>query len=240
MSDHTRAEELIAAYALDALEPGEGLEASRDLLHHLSWCESCPRLFGDLRETAGDLALAAPVGAITSAMHDRVMNAVRAENRPAVTPARHSRLVRGLLVASVGVALGLGGLSASLSSQLAETRSERHQGDRVLAFVNHPSTRIASMSGPTDVGRMILASRPDGRAVLIGSDLRLAPGRLFEIWRRQGAELVPVDTFVPVDGRALVELRADSEGDAGLAVTIEHRRVERPTTGFVFQGSLPA
>lgn len=240
MTDHVRTEELIAAYTLDALEPGETLEVSRDLLEHLAWCWKCPRLFGDLRETAGELALAAPAGAITPALHDRVMNAVRAENRPSATLGRQSRLVRALLVASVGVAFGLGGLSAFLSNQLGETRSERRQGDRVFALVNHPSTRIVSMNSPTEVGRMALVTRPDGRAVLIGSNLRLPPGRVFEIWRRQGSRLAPVDTFVPVDGRALVELQVDPERDAGLAVTIERQRVERPTTGLVFQGSLAA
>lgn len=137
MSDHTRTEELIAAYALDAVEPGEALEVSRELIEHVCSCWTCPRLFGDLRATAGDLALAAPPCAITLAMRDRVMNAVRAENRPSVTRGRQNSLVRALLVASVGLALGLGGLSASLSSQLGETRGERP--GRSCARLRQPS-----------------------------------------------------------------------------------------------------
>lgn len=250
MSGHARIEELIAAYVLDSLEGPEALETSRDLLDHLSSCPSCAQLFRDLRETASEFALATPTSPVTPAFHDRVMVVVRAENLAVTVSDRQRRrfgwsnrdspLLRGLLAASVTVFIGLGGLSAHLSSRLSDTQVDGRQGEQALAFVNDPSTRLIRMAGSREVGRMSLAAHPDGRAVLIGSDLRLPQDRLFEIWSLRGSESIPVGTFAPVDGHALVDLRLDPDRDVGLAVTIERQRVERPTTKPVFEGSLRA
>lgn len=240
MTDHSRMEELLAGYALDALGEPEALAVGRELLDHLSSCPTCPALFRDLRETAADLALAVPGRPITPALHDRVVGAVRAESRPVPSPLPRGRLVQGLLAASVAVALGLAGLSVSLSKELGGSQDERRRDERALALVTDPATRVASMTGTGAGGRIALAARPDGRAVLIGTGLRLPAGRIFEIWRQRGSALVPVDTFAPTDGRAVVELPGNLQRGTSLAITVERQRVDQPTTEPVFQGSLPS
>ncbi|MGH9023764.1 MAG: anti-sigma factor domain-containing protein [Acidimicrobiia bacterium] len=249
MTGHARIEELIAAYALDAVEEGEALATSRDLLDHLVGCSGCRALFQDLRATAGDLALAAPPSPVSPALHQAVMEAIRppVESPVAARQGRWTRLTgtpsgrpHALVAAATCIVLGLGGLSASLAGRLSQARDGAARGEEALAFVNEPGARLITMTGQADVGRVTLASQPDGRVLLLGSALRLPDERVFEVWLTRGDELVPAATFVPQGGQAVVALRIDPARDTGVAITVERRRVERPSSPPVLQAALPA
>jgi hypothetical protein len=240
MNAHTRLEEMIAAYALDALAEEEAGEAGRELLDHLASCEQCQRLYRDLRETAADLALAAEPEPVGAALREEVLGVARETPRRPAASRGVGRVARAMLVASVAGVMALGGVSAYLAAQLGDARAERKQAQRVLAFINQPSTTVTTMQGSDGAGRMTLAVQPDGQALLIGSDLRLPRDRVFEIWLVRGPKVVPAGIFVTEDGSAVVDLRIDPERDLGVAITIERARVEQPTSEPVFQGAISA
>lgn len=238
MSEHARIEELIAAYAIDALPEDEARETGRELLDHLASCAACQGLYGQLRETSADLALAAEPEPVPASLRARVMDVTREAPAQIARPA--PSLVRRALAAAVAAVLALGGVSAFLGAQLNEARGERERARQVLAFINEPSTTVTTMRAARGAGRMTLAVQGDGRALLIGSDLELPPERVFEIWLVRGAKVVPAGVFVDDGGTAVVELRVDPDRDLGVAITIERERVEQPTSEPVFQGALSA
>lgn len=240
MNAHARFEELIAAYALDAMPDDEAHDAGRELLDHLSSCARCQSLYRELRETAADLALAVEPEPLSPEFRARVLGVTRDEPKEIASPRRVGPLARGMLVASLAGVMALGGVSAYLAAQLSDARAEREQAQQVLAFINDPTTAVTTMQGSNGAGRMTLAVQDDGRALLIGSDLRLPPDRIFEIWLVRGPTVVPAGVFVAEDGTAVVELQVDPERDLGVAITIERERVEQPTSEPVFQGAISA
>lgn len=238
MTRHRAIEEMIAAYALDALSADEMHDAGRELLDHLAWCAECQRVYRDLRETSADLALAAEPAAVSSDFRARVLSVTQQERKPSLRGT--TRAAQRVLVASLAAVMALGGLSVYLTTQLNEARSDRAQARQVLAFINQPSTRVTTLQGSGGAGRMTLAVHSDGRALLLGSELRLPPDRLFEIWLVRGAKVVPAGVFVDDAGSAVVEMTVDPARDLGIAITIEAERVQQPTGTPVFQGSIPA
>ena len=240
MSGHPRVEELLAGYALDALSPDEEHEVGREILDHLASCATCQSLYRELRETADDLALAADPEPLSAGLRARVLEVTQDASHPADVPRRFDRFARAVLVASLAAVMSLGGVSVYLAARLGDARAEREQAQQVLAFINDPSTSITTMQGSDGAGRMILALREDGRALLIGSDLRLPDDRIFEVWLVRGGGVVPAGVFTARNGAAVVELVVDLERDSGVAITIERARVKQPTGEPVFQVPITA
>src|SRR6266542_4298875 len=79
---HVEIEELIAAYAVHALDVNERAHVQTEILEHIAGCDACRNLFRDLNELSGDLALAAPPARVSEDLETRIMDAARGE-RPA-------------------------------------------------------------------------------------------------------------------------------------------------------------
>ena len=239
MTDHGGIEERIAAYALDASDP-EDRETHRELLDHLAGCASCQSLYRDMREAAGDLALAASPREVSEALEERVMGAVRGEPRVIREPLRRQgRAQRALAAAAVAVVAVLGVMNVQMASRLGDARSDVRDARVALEVLSDPRAERARLSGTGD-GTVTLAVSPDGNAVLVGDGLTVPEGRVLEIWLLRGEKLVPSETFTAPDGRALVAFRMDPARDRGVALTIEETRVLKPTGDPVFVGTLRA
>src|SRR5438132_10799221 len=90
--------ELVAAYALDALDDSERSEFEE----HLADCEQCSTELGGLRDAAAALAYVPEGPAPPAALRDRVLDRVHAERTSNVVPLR--RRVALPAVATLAVA----------------------------------------------------------------------------------------------------------------------------------------
>src|SRR6266513_3083139 len=113
--------DLLAAYALDALDDDERERFERHLLD----CEECSEQLALLREPVAALAYAAEGPVPRNELRDRIIEGARAEPRAAVIrlPRRNWALGAVAGVAAVAAALALGLWANSLSNSLDRERS---------------------------------------------------------------------------------------------------------------------
>lgn len=167
--------ELTAAYALDALDPGEHERYEA----HLASCEPCQAELAEFWQVTGALAHAAAGPAPPPALRERILEQARSE-RSNVVPLR-PRFVLPVLSAAAAVAavaaLALGLWSVSLSRDL-------DRAERVNAVLGDPNARTSQ----TAEGEASLVVTPAGEAALVVRRLAPAPaGKDYEIWVFEGA-----------------------------------------------------
>jgi anti-sigma-K factor RskA len=211
--------DLTAAYALDALDPGD----EREYEEHLSRCERCREELAAFQETAAALALAAPPASPPQALLERIVDQARREHAN-VVPLRPRRVwlaaagAAAAVAAAAAIVLGL--WAGSLSDSL-----DRERG--LVALLSDPAARTVDLSGAE--GRLVVAR--DGRAVLAVAGLGPAPqGKTYEAWVIEDSRPRRAGLFDPDDGRGLVELDEPVPDGAVVAVTLERRGgVDAPT-----------
>lgn len=215
---HEEIEELLGAYALDAVEPDEADEVER----HLVGCPRCRAEVAGHREVAAALANAGtdapeglwarisgsleetpPEGAMPSPLD---LGAARARRQ--ARPEGRRRAMTGLVAAAAVAAIVVGLLSAQVVRQgeridrlAAAVGEEGVQRAATLAALSPDARRVDLRSGD---GRLLLAAvvRPDGEGYLAADGLpTLASGRTYQLW-------------------ALVDGRPISVGVLGAAPTI--------------------
>src|SRR5258708_4608561 len=116
MMDHEAIRQAIAAQALDALDDVERASVEHELLQHIAGCDECLTLFRDLREIAGDLALASGSREVSEELESRVLAAVReipSQSDDRVSP-RRRLVVRVAAVAAIVALVASWSLSAVL------------------------------------------------------------------------------------------------------------------------------
>lgn len=196
------AHDLTAAYALDALEPGE----ARAYEEHLAVCEQCREELASLQSTAGALAYAAGPAAPPGALRDRVLAAAAAE-RPNVVPLRprwaRPRLLAAVAAVAACAIVGLAVWNVSLHNQLG--RAQEALGS-------------APLSGAK--GTVVYSG---GHGALVVSDLAPAPlGKTYEAWVLQGGRAYPAGLFAG-GGHETIVIRLTRALPTGavVAVTVE-------------------
>ena len=125
--------DLLAAYALDALDDDERERFER----HLADCEECTDQLAMLREPVAALAYAAEGPVPRNELRDRIIEGAHAEPRAAVIklPRRNWALgaVAGVAAAAAVLAIGLGLWANSLSNSLDRERNlSRSSKKRIL------------------------------------------------------------------------------------------------------------
>ena len=216
---HDDIEDLLAAYALGALEPEEITR-----LHAL--LEERPELRGilsELRSTADKLPYGLPEAMPPPELRQRVL--AYATGRAARTPVRQPGRVRSWL-------LGLGGLAAAASiaaaigwGQAIGLRSELARVNAELVAVHKDLSSaqdvIATLQG-SGQGAMVRTS--DGATVFVVKLPELQPGRIYQLWRIQGKTPASAGLF-SVDplgyGVLVLEPSQQPQGGETVAVTDE-------------------
>ncbi len=209
--------ELSAAYALDALDPGE-----RDAFErHLEQCPACRADVASFWEVSGALAFAVDGRTPSPELRDRILADARAEKQTVVSlDSRRGtpRLFTAVAAVAAVVAIGLGIYAVSLSSDLDSTRSALSAQEHAAAVLADPTaTTVALQSGS---GRLVVGA--DGDAVLVLDDLPAAPdGKTYQAWVVEGQTPVSAGTFAPNDERAIVSIPQPVPDGAVVAVTVE-------------------
>ncbi len=247
--DCAMADELAAAYGLEALSSDE----SRAVERHLESCAQPHAAAHELIAAAGFIPEALEPIAPSPALRARLMTTV------AETPQDHApravadapRMERttyveasaeprrawwqwGALpsaVAAVGLAaaVGLGAWNVSLNAQLAD----REAALRAVASAD------AAYVAQGSAGRGWVIQSGETAYFMADNLATLASGQLYELWLIDGSgNAMAAGTFDDTDGVTLVALEHDLAGATAFAVTVETERVDQPASAPVILASL--
>lgn len=216
--------DLVAPYALDALEP---LERAR-FEAHLETCEACRAELAGFAATAARLgeSLAEPA---PPALRDRIL--AQAAQTPQDRPGRHGpgRLRRTLPRLAVAAALlvgaaGVGGYALE-RQRAAEQRDQNLAITQVLGAADAQTLSKDFANGGTV--RMVMSADRDA-AVVVARDLPSpGDGKVYQVWTVRGAETHSEGMFT-ASGTMLMDGVTDADA---LAVTVEPSGgSSRPTT----------
>ena len=254
---HEEAWELLAAAALDALDPDEMAAVMR----HARGCETCSAEFGALREAAAQLAFAASAGAVPgsrrAAMRHRLLVHARADKeastgeRSGATVRSSRRLLRSLvaasmlLAASVAVVAWLAHDRARLADAL-RVASERGTAEQAVSdslrdAVAERDTLIAGITGedmsvvslaanaPRQTWALMFWNRSTNGWTFIAYNLpQPAAGRTYQLWLVTTRGPISAGTFAPApNGEAIVRATYALPRDALKAVAV----TDEPTGG---------
>jgi anti-sigma factor RsiW len=222
--------DLVAAYALDALDDDERARFER----HLAECEQCSADLAELQGAVSALAYAAEGPEPPASLRGQIVDAARSEPRAEVIrlPRRWAMpAVAAAAVAAASVAIGLGIWASSLSHSLDRERSAKsayEQAARLLAA----NPRAKALTGAR--GSLLIAA--DGRAAIVVCGLNEAPtGRAYEAWVVSGQTPRRAGLFEGGTGCRPVLLTRSVPPQSTVAVTLERKGgVDKPTTPILF------
>ncbi len=239
--NHAEAEELLGAYALDALT---GDERQR-IEEHFGSCDEHRDAAAQLRETAALLALTVEDGDPSPTLRRRIMEAVtaappqpaaRVPMPPTTPPSAMARrpVARGprwslrpayLAVAvAVLLALAAGALIGRLTGPNAATVAYTFQGDATRA--------------PGAQARLVYFKDQQAAVVAATGLPKLASGQVYELWLIKDG--VPVDEGIgsSTNGDLAARLTGDVPQFQQFAITIEPGEQRLPTTTPILLGNL--
>ena len=238
--DETEADDLLAAYALDALPEAE----ARRVEEHLRSCAEHRAAAAELRQTGSLLSLTAQEREPSPELRRRIVEAVKASPARSASAEREAphapvlatprrfplRLPRpGRLAVAAAVAIGLG-ISALIGYQVGQVTGR----PVAYTFQGDPS------AAPGAEARLVYF-KDRKEAVLAASGLpKLASGQVYEMWLIKNG--VPVDKGISAS--ATGELGAKLSGDLSqfqqFAITIEPGEQQLPTTKPILIGNINA
>jgi len=207
--------ELVAAYALNALDDSE----QREFEEHLAGCEQCRAELEGLRDAAAALAYVPEGPAPPPALRDRVLKRVHEDQRSNVVPLRRRYALPAaatFAVAAAAAAIVFGLWASSLSSSL----DRKSAIARVLAS----GTRVPMGSG----SQVVVGS--NGQAVVLSSLGRAPAGKTYELWVIQGDDVRSAGLFAQGKPGSPILLGRRVPKGAHVGVSIERSGgVQQPT-----------
>jgi len=211
--------DLIAAYALDALDESE----RREFEEHLAGCERCREELESLRDAAAALAYVPEGPAPPPALRERVLQRVHDEKASNVVPLRRRvalPAVATVAAVAAAAAIVLAVWASSLSSSL-DTKNA------ALAVLSNAASQRTSLGTASEV---VVA--PDGRAVVVSGLSRAPRGKTYELWVLDGKSVRPAGTFSRgASGSPILLARRVPRGSqVGLSLERSGGRTDHPTT----------
>ncbi len=245
---HERYEELVAGYALSALEP----EDEQELLRHLPACAVCERDLAVHRETLAHLAFAGDTVQPPPSLWEGIRSEVLSSGAPVSFPhpaaapddlarARHSRSARGAravpwiaAAAAAVLALGVAGWNVALQREREELSGRLTAAVRA---VQSGPARTVPLTGPGgDVAAVALVGRERVSLVVRTLPPNDVSSNVYVLWGKWGdGPVEPLAAFdVRTAGTAVVEgleLPGPPRPAPDLmAITREPGRTAPPTT----------
>jgi Anti-sigma-K factor rskA len=231
--EHERNLELLAGYALIALEGPDAEEADRLLSDHVPWCVTCRGALADFRDLTGELGLAADPADPPELVIARIRRGIED------VPIRRRRGVGTVaLVASVAALLGMAGFTLSLGSRATRAEAERGTALEVLNAMRQPGADPVALeaSSTGTAGRLFEVSDPGLEHMYLYGDQVPEPaeGNGFQLWLGGAGAFDPLgDPFFPQGGVVLLRLTVDPSRYDEILITEEPLGVEpeEPTLG---------
>jgi hypothetical protein len=232
---HPEIEELLGAYALDAVDPDEAALIDE----HLVTCPRCRAEVGEHREVAAMLGNSG--GTAPEGVWDRIQGSLEDSPPPLRMPAappvasmeehRRRRTVSarslGALVAAAAVVIALLGVQVVRQERLLDDMRQTRNDDIALQAVNlalvDPDAVTAQLT--SDDGRVTATAvvQPNGVGYLIPRDLPGLPDdRTYQLWGAAGDKVVSLGVLgaeppdvVPFSASGDLELLVITEEEAG-------------------------
>lgn len=237
MTDHAQYAEMLALYAVGALDPAE--ESHLDA--HVRDCAECRNELAALRGDVALLALSTVGPAPPQRTRQRLMAAIA--NEPRKQPVRPSIVVgtlrpRWLTFAPIAAALLLAIFSLMLwrannklqsrleqaQSALQDTQKQLQKDEELVVLFNSPDSvqmTLVSVKTPPQPQIKTVYSPKMGRLLLVAGNLQSLPqNKVYELW------LLPMDGKAPMPAGTF---RTDARGNA----TMDH---SMPETGIAAKG----
>ena len=239
---HDEVEELLGAYALDAVDPAEAEEVELHL-------RSCPRCLAEVeshRETASWLAhggAPAPEGVwdrIAGSLEDAPAPVEMArilpwETREQRTATRRRRpVVEWVAGIAAALVLVLGGVAINQQRQIDRLDSRAGIEQALASAVSNPRARQVSLRSPSGQPHSVKAVvLPDGTGYLVAKDglPALDDSRTYQLWGINDAKVVSLGvlgrrpTIVPFHASPDVRTLAITEEERGGVVTSKNQPI---------------
>ncbi|MGH2707656.1 MAG: anti-sigma factor domain-containing protein [Actinomycetota bacterium] len=231
---HEEVEELLPAFALDAVSPAEEME----LRLHIEDCRRCGALAMEYRQTADSLALLAPTLQPPPALCGRLLREVSTAGQArAPTRKRRQRLPWERIGAALTTAalLLLAVLSVALQHMLLQERRDSAEQLQALSVVGSPSGTSAPMEAtrhaPGAAGQIYIDDRSQSVAVVMRG--LPDPGvKVYQLWLLRDGRVLPVRSFRPnATGAATVFLESAAAAGRGITVSLEPSMGSRSPRG---------
>lgn len=210
--------DLVAAYALDALDESE----RREFEEHLAGCEQCRQELEGLRDAAAALAYVPEGPAPPPALRERVLERVQEDHASNVVPLRRRYAlpaVTTFAVAAAAAAIVLGLWATSLSNSLDRKTA-------ALGVLADPASKHMSLG---TASRVVVA--PDGRAAVVSSLSPAPNGKTYELWVIENGKAKPAGLFRQgSNGAVLLARKVPRGGQVGLSIERAGGRRDHPTT----------
>ena len=225
----TETHELIAGYALDALDPADQARA-KELLATSEEAREELRAFS---EVTAAMATAASGPTPRPELRGKILDAARAEPQNVVSLEAHrrSRAVPVLgaaaaLAACAALAFGMWGAAASRDRDDAREALDRSRA--ATAVLSDPDARTVDL----DAGDGRLVVDDDGSAVLVLDAIGPAPsGKTYEVWVSDGGAPVRAGLFDGANERDVVPVdEAVAPGSVVLVTVEDAGGVDAPTS----------
>ncbi|HEU5158078.1 MAG TPA: anti-sigma factor [Streptosporangiaceae bacterium] len=177
---------LVGAYAVDALDDIE----RRRFEDHLAECESCARETRGLREAAAQLGTAVAMPPPPRLREKVMADVARVRPLPPLPPllsdvrSRRSRTPWLLMAATVACLVAVAGFMGVLTVR-AQDRADRAEaaGRQIIEVLSAPDARRVSGRASTSGSGTVVASRAQGKAVVVLSGVPSLPGsQTYELW----------------------------------------------------------
>jgi anti-sigma factor RsiW len=247
--DHEELQELMGAYALDAVDADERVQVE----DHLRTCPRCRAEVADYREVAAYLAqsgAAAPeglwdriAGALEEAPPQLRLSVVPNEAAPDTPSPKGVR--RWLNVRTLAVAAAIVVIAGVIGTLGFAVRDQRHRIDDLqqgrdlaaaadVAFAD-PSAKTAELRTEGGAIGAVAVVRPNGEGYLLARNLPVLDQRVYQLWGVTGKTAVSLGVM----GRdpSVVGFTAGAAFDK-LVITSETRPVVSSTNPPVVQGDL--
>ena len=230
MSEHDELESLVAAWVLNALEPGEinGVRA------HVETCPICRETASRLRGAVGALPLGVEDVTPSAALRERILASASASRRPSLAPAlpKISTTVYLPTIPSMkvsGQARGRMSAYAAAASVVLALVVGLVAGDVIgrqapVAPALVVRSALVGHQGLASARANVIDLKSDGVALVDFSGLpQLDSDRVYEIWLiTAGGRADPAGVFVPdSNGSKVVLVGRSLAGYAQMAVTTE-------------------
>ncbi|MFG2978632.1 anti-sigma factor [Streptomyces sp. NPDC048331] len=240
---------LAAAYALNALDPGE----HEPFTDHLSRCEECRQEVAEFQATAARLAAAVALPP-PPAMKRRTLAAVdgvrqlppRGSAPVSAVPLRGAlrrKVGRFVVAASVAAAALFAGLAAWQHQEIRhyeqQARQIEQRLDDVSTVLTAPDARAAHGRTSNGASATVVSSAARNKAVFTAGGLPApVPGTTYQLWLDHDGTMRPAG-FIHQDGTVLVD--GDTADAAAIGLTLEPAGGSpRPTTTPLLLMDLPA
>jgi len=206
--EHERAQELLAAHALHALDDEDRVSLEQLVRDHVNGCDECRTAMWSFEAISADLALAADPVPPPSSLTGRLRRDLR-------SPQRVSVWARSAVAASIILVLSaLAVWNAHLHGLVTRAESSQQLTGEVLDTMSRQDSRLVTL-GAGDTSAMtgqVVAAYVPGRArmYLFGSMPAPHHDRVYQIWLGRQGIYASEGTFVPESsGQVVVRIMAD-------------------------------